>query len=218
MFLLFQHIRHISQLNFAIIGNCALEKQFISYLPLVDWARFLSPWTSSSIGSTRIHAKLFCGHVCLSLCSDDLALLKLEDRDVKSLVHGLASASTSDNLQGSAFGYSFSVHELLTIIQNLIINPDNFQAFAQANNLVPSLVSLIVIGSLSVKKVVFYLFWCLLDSPGFRNVVKSTELPLADVFSEQDGDTSISLLSELILVEIHEILGQRKLIAKEDKL
>lgn len=205
----FQHIRHISNLSFAIVGNCAYNRQFVSYLLPIDWARFLAPWISSSIGSTRIHAKICCSHVGLSLCSDDLSLLKLEGRDVNSLIQGLGSASSSHNLQGSAFGYSFSAYELLTIVQNLIIYPDNLQAFAEAN-LVPSLVALIVNGSPSVKKMVYYVFWCLLDSPDFRDIVKSSVLPLADVFSEQDDDVFTTLFAELILVEIHNILGYRK--------
>ena len=182
----------------------------MSYLPLIDWAQFLLPWTSSSIGNTRIYAKFLCSHVGLSLCCDDLPLLKFEDRDINSLIRSLAFASTSDNLQGSAFGYSFSAHELLAILQRLIINPDNFRAIAQSD-LVPSLISLFVNGSLLVKKMVCNLFWCLMDSPSFVATVTSCELPLVDVFSETNEDVDISLLAELMLVEIHKILGQRKL-------
>ena len=136
---------------------------------------------------------------------------------MKSLIHGLASASTSENLKGSAFGYLFSAQEFLTLIQNLLINPNNFQAFAQAT-ILPSLVALIVNGSLSMKKTAFYLFWCLLDSPHFKNAVKLSELPLTDVFSEQNGDTFITLFAEMIVVELHEMLGGCKFAPKEDNI
>lgn len=210
LYFVFQHIRHISKLSIAIVCNCAVEKPFITYLPLIDWASFLSPWISPSFGSTRLHAKFLCGHVGLSLCYDDLSLLKLEDRDVNSLTRCLASASASENLQGSVFEYSFSASELLTIIQQLIINPDNYQAFAKSS-LIPSLLALIVNGSICVKKMVCNLFWCLMDSSFFKDAIKSSELPLDDVFSEESQDRHIKLLNELILVEIHEISDECKL-------
>ena len=189
----------------------------MSYLPLIDWVRLLLPWTSSSIGSTRIHAKFLCSHVGLSLCCDDISLLKFVDRDMNSLIKGLNSASTSDNLQGTAFGYSFSAHELLAIVQKLIINKDNFQAVAQSD-LLPSLVALFVNGPPLVKKMVCNLFWCLMDSPYFIAAVKSCDLPLANVFSEKNEDVDILLLAELILVEINEVLGQRKFLLYNTKV
>ena len=176
----------------------------------MDWASFLSPWISPSLGSTRIHAKFLCGHVGLSLCCDDLSLLKFEDRDVNSLTRCLASASASENLRGSAFGYSFSASELLTIIQQLIINPDNYEVVAKSS-LIPSLLALIVSGSLRVKKMVCNLFWSLMDSQHFKDAIKSSELPLSDVFGEEPEGRHSKLLHGLISVELLEILDERKL-------
>ena len=122
-------------------------------------------------------------------------MIELEDSDVKSLCEILGEVSASEKFEVRCFECIFSAAELVSGIRSLFRSSLNRKKLLH-NEVLTSLVAILVGGGVTEKKEVCLAIWDLVADENFAVALDAVDLPLGDILTELGSkfDTEFDLL------------------------
>ena len=178
-----------------VLYNCSTEFGFHRYFLWIDPVYFLSPFCNSPSFGIRVHSKFIAGRLVPYIPSMILDIIKLEDADIKVLCEMLGQVSTSEKFEVHCFECVFSAVELVAGIRSILHHDLNRKKLL-CNDILTSLVAILVGGGVLEKKEVCLAIWDLAADETFTETLNSVELPIIDILMEleSDFDTEFNLL------------------------
>ena len=198
------------ELNVVIIHNCAHVTSITDYFKAAefDCVPIFKPYATSVHFGIRLHAKFILGYLYSLLSQDEIKdVLELLPSDMSTLLQAFELRTTSNSHVVSCQDCTFSMVEVLTSLNNLVLNPKNCESIVR-KNIIPSLAAFLACGSVLEQKSGCQLLWSILNSPGvglrFKEQIQSSEIPLIDclrLLTDSD-DESLSFLAQCILTTV----------------
>lgn len=93
--------------------------------------KILSLWVNSCNAGLRITCKLLASSVLMFLDEEHLHFLDMSDSDISSLLTAVDVAASSPDSTAEAFGYRYSLLELLQALHHISCSTVNFQKIAK---------------------------------------------------------------------------------------
>ena len=164
-------LQSAAETQLSIVYNCARNYRLPEYYGYqIPWARILSVWENSHNDGLRVTSKFLANTLSTFLDEEDSHLLNMSDSDLSSLLAALDMAACSADATAEAFGYSFSIQELLTTLQCIVLNA-NFKVIAKPR-LVTTLTSIFQQGKLEEMISSLRILWNLLQVPELRTTLE----------------------------------------------
>lgn len=153
----------------------------------------------------RFSAKSIAGNIIHVLDDDVVFLLDLTNTEIESLTEMVSQCAFSESLRASGFGCQFHAKELIDIVSNLAVSPNNFSEIVQSKSLPPSLLQLLRKGGSYEKKSTCRLL-LQLSCCSYNFSKKMSNLQLKEVLfeemSEESNDPCFLFLGQCLLLAL----------------
>lgn len=203
-------IKIIVELNIVIVHNCAHATSITHYFKAAefDCIPIFKPYATTAHFEIRLHAKFILGYLTAVLSQEEIAdSLELTASVMNVVLQAFELSTTSNSHIVICQECSFSTVEVLTSLNNLVVNTKNCE-FIVHQNIIPSLAALLGCGSILEKKSGCELIWSILSSSSvglkFKEQIQSSEISLTDCLRLlfKSEDESLSLLAQCVLTTV----------------
>ena len=186
MCFMFQVALNFIGLNLTILYSCSAQPGFHRYFKYLDPIFFWEPYCKSDQFAVRYHSKVIAGQIFHYLPGMEASIVQLDKRDVDIIIGCLSEASSSDKHEVSKLGCRFSTQELLLGVSCLLCDAMNSERMINGD-ILTTLMSLLVSGSLVEKREALLIVWKLAKFPLFTEVLNSLDLPFIDILTELES-------------------------------
>lgn len=206
-----QMLQSAAETHLNIIYNCARNHPLPNYYcKHTPWPKILSLWVNSCNAGLRITCKLLASSVLMFLDEEHLHFLDMSDSDISSLLTAVDVAASSPDSTAEAFGYRYSLLELLQALHHISCSTVNFQKIAKPSFL-SSLTYIVQRGNLKEKILSLRMLWGLLEVPELKDILKlSHVLEKLQSGSVTSTNEDILFWSEGILAAIHDPILEKQ--------
>lgn len=195
-------LQSAAETHLSIIYNCArnypLPEYYCTHAP---WAKIISVWENSCNDGLRITCKLLANTISMFLDQEHLHLLDMSDSDILSLSTALHAAASSPDSTAQAFGYSYSILELLKALLYVSCTVANFSKVANPPMLA-ILTSIVQTGQLEEKIVSLRLLWSFVQLPELKAILELSHADLLERLVKESALEGVLLWSEGICAHL----------------
>ena len=182
--ILLQIVNIFADVNLRILYNCACATSIKGYFvyPSFDCVKILVPFTQSSQFAIRIHAVFVLCHLSTLFASQHTHLVQLSHGDIDKLLSAFEYASTTGDHK-VCFpdpGREMTISEMTDVLETLQANETNCVRMIE-RNIVPTLASLLAAKGFEERLSGCRLLWSLLRHSAFKEQVRSSDFPIADI-------------------------------------